>query len=183
MDNLSIARPYANAVYALAASQQQVEQWHDCLQALACLAQSQLVQQLVYNPSVSNEQAVEFFVSSLEAVVTPLSAELKAQTTNLLTLMQSMGRLLLLPALYKFFRQIQAKNAGVRNAAVITAMPLATAEQQALQERLEKQFAAKLNCEFKLDPSIIGGMIVRCGSDVMDGSVKGRLQRLNDTLV
>ena len=67
-------------------------------------------------------------------------------------------------------------------ARVSSAVPLTKEEQAALREKLEARFSQDLNLRFEVEPSLLGGVVVRVGDKVIDGSVKGRLEALKQTL-
>ena len=80
------------------------------------------------------------------------------------------------------WRRILQEQQGIRPAEIVTARELSKEERDALVAEVAKLAGAKIDASFKLDESILGGTVVRIGSTVYDGSVRGRLERLRETL-
>jgi F-type H+-transporting ATPase subunit delta len=92
------------------------------------------------------------------------------------------GRIDLLPQVAQEFRALYEKRAGIVRATVISAAPLAEDEQRALRERLGQMTSGRVEMTVEVDPAILGGVIVRLGDRMIDGSVRGRLERLRSRL-
>lgn len=104
-------------------------------------------------------------------------------TANFLRVLQRNHRLADLPAVNNRFNAVLEDRAGLVTAEVTTAQPLAQAQQTALQTRLQQMTGKRVNLNFKIDPTIIGGVVTRIGSTVYDGSVKNQLQRLKEQMI
>ena len=81
------------------------------------------------------------------------------------------------------YRRLLQDQLGIRQAEIVTARELSAAEREALAAEVGKLAGAKIDASFKLDASILGGTVVRIGSTVYDGSVRGRLDRLKEELI
>jgi F-type H+-transporting ATPase subunit delta len=108
---------------------------------------------------------------------------LQKELRNLLAVLIDNGRIGGVAEVAKAYRQILQEQSGIRQAEVVTARPLSGDEQSALLIEVAKLAGAKVDASFKLDSSVLGGAVVRIGSTVYDGSVKGRLERLKETLL
>jgi F-type H+-transporting ATPase subunit delta len=102
---------------------------------------------------------------------------------NLLAVLITNNRIAHVAEVAAAWRRILEQEQGIRPAQIVTARELAGDERDALVNEVAKLAGAKVNASFKLDPSILGGAVVRIGSTVYDGSVRGRLERLKEALV
>ena len=81
------------------------------------------------------------------------------------------------------WRALLQQQSGVKPAEIVTARELGANERDALVAEISKLADAQISATYKIDPSILGGTVVRIGSTVYDGSVRGRLERLKETLM
>lgn len=108
---------------------------------------------------------------------------LQKELRNLLAVLTTNNRIGHVAEVAASWRRIQQEQQGIRPAEIVTARELNKEERDELVSEVAKLAGAKVDASFKLDPSILGGTVVRIGSTVYDGSVKGRLERLRETLV
>ena len=102
---------------------------------------------------------------------------------NLIGLMLRRGRIQELPRLAAEFRRLDNARQGITVATAISAAPLTQDEIRALTERLEEFTGGRVELDVQVDPSLLGGLVVRVGDRMIDGSVRGRLERLRNQLV
>jgi len=172
---ITVARPYAQAAFEFAAAQNQLREWSDMLALLAGVVTDADMAVLLDSPRLTEQQ-----LSGL--IINVCGDRLSEKGANFVRVLAANRRLELLPdiaAMYEIQRQ-QAE--GSIKADLVSAYP-ATEEQQAriiesLRRRLDKQI--ELRCS--TDASLIGGAIIRAGDLVIDGSVRGKLQRLGSAL-
>jgi len=128
------------------------------------------------NPAIPAAQKV--------ALLDKLNAKLKLQKElrNLLAVLIDNNRIGHVAEVAAQWRRIRQAQQGIRPAEIVTARELASQERDALAAEVAKLAGGKIDASFKLDKSILGGTVVRIGSTVYDGSVKGRLERLRETL-
>ncbi len=169
----STARRYAEAAFEIAQRDASMEAW---LAALA-VAEERLVDpevmRLLSNPSVAAASRVEV----LERI---LGDDVTGAPRNLLALMVRRGRFEQLPAVIREFRRLYRIEEGIVAATVTSASPLDEAELQALQTRLETMTGKRIELSQAVDPELLGGVQVRVGDRLIDGSVAGRLERLRN---
>ena len=169
----SIARPYAMAAFEYALAKNALAEWEELLQTAATLAEDPMMSQFMANPGVNQEQLTQLFFDVL-------NSELDTEKKNFLSLLAENKRFAVLPAIaeqFKLRRAVQEKKTTVE---VISAVELTAEQQQRLVQALTKRLnlAVTLNCT--IDPSLLGGVVVRVGDKVIDGSVRGKLHRLID---
>jgi F-type H+-transporting ATPase subunit delta len=128
------------------------------------------------NPAIPAKQKV--------ALLDKLNAKLKLEKElrNLLAVLIDNGRIGQVAEVAKAYRRILQEQLGIKPAEIVTARELSAEERKNLTAEVAKLAGAKIEASFKLDKSILGGTVVRVGSTVYDGSVKGRLDRLKEAL-
>ncbi len=129
------------------------------------------------NPAVPATQKVAF----LDKLNTKLG--MQKELRNLLAVLINNDRISSVHEVAAAYRAELQEQLGIRQAEIVTARELGADERNALLAGVSKMAGAKIEANFTLDQSILGGAIVRIGSTVYDGSVRGRLQRLKETLV
>lgn len=182
-DKLSIARPYARAVFAQAQANAEQLAWSKILEALASIASDTETQSLLKNPNISGEKLGQLFLELAESLVTDLKTETKTKLKNFIALLGLDKRLIVLPDIAFLYHQLLAEQEGRVELQVFYAQELSAETKQALHERLEKRFKSTVSIEYHQDETLIGGAVIKSADWVMDGSVKGKLQKLQDSLL
>jgi F-type H+-transporting ATPase subunit delta len=108
---------------------------------------------------------------------------LRKELRNLLAVLIANDRIGHVDEVAEAYRRLLQEQLGIRQAEIVTARELGAEERKALVAEVAKLAGAKINASFKLDANILGGTVVRIGSTVYDGSVRGRLDRLKEALV
>lgn len=173
---LALARPYARAAFEYAQQQQAIAIWSEQLKKLAQLSQNTTVSKLLQNPNYSGHQQVEILLALLE------NKNLNANLENFIKVLAENDRLNLLPDIATLFDQLVAEHQKVLHGQVMAAIKLDEPFLQQLNLALNKKLGKTVQLETHIDPSLIGGVVVRVGDLVLDGSVRGELQRLRQTV-
>lgn len=174
-DRATIARPYARAAFAHANEAKDLAAWSKLLGAAAAAATDSRVSRLIGNPHVTGEQMVE-----LLADVSKGAAGKGGR--NFLLALAANRRLGLLAEIAAQFETLRAEVENVVDVEVVTAREIAAPQQKRLAEALKKRLGRDVRMHTRIDESLIGGAIVRAGDLVIDGSLKGRLERLGSAL-
>jgi F-type H+-transporting ATPase subunit delta len=169
----TIARPYAEALFK--ASGSNVTATAAWVEGLGAIAQDEQLLQLAANPNVTVDQVFEL-ISSV------MSAPLSAQAQNFLRAVIENGRLSALPEVALQFRELANAQSGSSDAVVYSAFPLDAAALSDVAALLEKRFDRKLNVAVVLQADLIGGIRVVVGDEVLDMSVKARLEQMKMAL-
>ena len=169
---LTLARPYARAAYAAARDEARVDAWSQALGFAAQVAADPRVAGLLLNPGLGRDQAV--------ALLSPQGAE--ASFARFLGLLADAGRLPLLAEVAGLFEQLRAEEQHVVRATVTSATALSADEVETLRGALKRRFGRDVEVETDVDASLIGGAVIDAGDVVIDGSVKGKLARLEAAL-
>jgi F-type H+-transporting ATPase subunit delta len=170
----TIARPYAEAAFRVAKGGN-LATWSDTLSEMAQLAALPVVQEFASNPKLSDQQVIETFLSLLKSNVTP-------EVKNFVAMLVENGRLVLLPEIAEQFHALKNAQEGAADAEITSAFEMSDAQVKDLVATLEKKFGRKLNPLVKLDPALIGGVRVLVGDEMLDLSVRAKLQQMQAAL-
>jgi F-type H+-transporting ATPase subunit delta len=165
------ARRYAEAAFEIAARDGSVELWLAQLDRAAAAVADPGVMRRLENPRVP-------LAERHSALISVLGADLQAQVANLIGLLMRRRRLDALPTIAREFRRLYNRHAGIVEATATSAAQLDQAEVDALRARLEQISGARVELALDVDPALLGGVQVRLGDRLIDGSVRGRLERL-----
>ena len=169
----TIARPYAEALYKASGSDLAgTEQWLDALAAVA--GNTQLLQ-FADNPKVTPQQVYD-------VVADVARANLPEAGKNFLRTVIDNGRLAALPEIARQFHEMKNAQGGSSDAVVYSAFPISEFDLGRVSIALEKRFGRKLNLRVQEEPSLIGGIRVVVGDEVLDTSVKARLEQMKVAL-
>ncbi len=173
----TIARPYAEALFKAGTSGAGADLGATCawLDELAAIAASAQLKQFADSPKVRSEQVFDVIVAVAKSAL-PESAK------NFLRVVIENGRLQALPEVAAQFRALVNARNGTSDAIVYSAFPLDQAALTDLAASLEKRFGRKLNLSVQQDDSLIGGVRVVVGDEVLDTSVKARLEQMKAAL-
>jgi F-type H+-transporting ATPase subunit delta len=171
----TIARPYAEAAFEVAKTSGTIAQWSTWLESWSAVAGSPDISLLANNPKLSGKQVLEVFV---ELTKTPADA----QANNFLAALVDNGRLLALPEIARQFSELKNSHQGSSDALIASAFPMSDAEVQNVLGALEQKFGTKLNVTVQEDESLIGGVCVTVGDQILDGSVRGKLNAMKTAL-
>ncbi len=172
---ITIARPYANAVFAIAQEKGELKAWSDLLAVLAqCVAEPEM-QSIITSPAVSDEQAVQVLADIA-------GDQMTADAKNFLLLLAENNRLLLLTDITVLFEALRAEAEKSMTADVISARELTQAQADKISAALKQRLGRDVTLNTSIDESLLGGAIIRAGDLVIDGSALGKLNRLANAI-
>lgn len=172
MSELStLARPYAEAVFRMAQGDNDLAGWSARLQSLALVVADAQVARLIADPSVAAERVADL-------IIEVAGADLGERGGNLVRVLAENDRLSLLPEISAQFETLKADAEGTLEATITSAQELTQAQIDDLVAGLKAKFNRAVNVQVAVDPELIGGAVIAIGDQVIDGSVKGRLQRM-----
>ena len=169
---LTLARPYARAAFAIARDANALPAWSDALAFAARVAADPTVAALLGNPGLIQADAT--------TLLAPEGAD--AMFGNFLGLLFENRRLPLLPEIAGMFDELRFEAERVVKAKVTSAVPMPAAELDTIKAALKKRFGRDVEVETAVDESLIGGAVIDAGDIVIDGSLKGKLGRLQAAL-
>jgi F-type H+-transporting ATPase subunit delta len=169
----SLAGRYATALFALARDEQQIDAVSRSLAAIEqALAESVDFKALVTSPLVARAEAAKAIAALTGTLgIDPTSARFLAVLAN-------NGRLAELRNVIRLFRRLAANHRGETTAEVVSARPLADDQVEALKGRLKARLGRDVAIDAKVDPALLGGLVVRLGSQMIDASIKTKLNTL-----
>jgi F-type H+-transporting ATPase subunit delta len=170
-ESITIARPYAEAVFRLAKEKDSLRPWSEALAFMAGVVRDPQVQALIGNPKLTTSQ--------VEALLLAVSdGRLDEQGNNFIKILIENRRLSLLPEISELFEELKAQQEGMLEAKITSAFPLADQELRSLIERLEKKCGRAVEAQVSVDPELIGGVKVEIGDEVWDASVRSQLEAM-----
>jgi F-type H+-transporting ATPase subunit delta len=170
----SAPRRYADAAFEIALRDETVETWREELDAAAATSTGSELESVLANPAIPLDER--------EAVAEKVFASISAPVRNLILLLVRRGRIEQLPRVATEFRRLDDRRNGLTHATATSAAKLPADEVKAITARLEELTGGKIALETAVDPSLLGGLVVRFGDRLIDGSVRGRLERLRHQL-
>ena len=174
-ESVTIARPYAQAVFRLARESQALTAWSDRLQRLAAIAQDPEMAKVVGNPKFSAGQVADLFVS--------LTGEAgNKELASFVGILAENERIDVLTQIQEIYEQLKSADEGVKEAIVTSAYPLDDAQLKNLMSQLESHFGSKLQPQVEVDAALIGGIKVTVGDQILDASVRGKLDAMATAL-
>ena len=175
IEPITLARPYARAAFEHARGADELAQWQDALVQLAAVTRDEKVSVMLKGPNQTAEQRAE----NLAALV---GDSLPPSAVNLLMIMSDNGRLGLLPEVSALFEQFKQAVESTVAVVVTSAYPLSDEETRVLSETMTSKLNRSVTLTSETDSSLLGGAIIRADDLVIDGSVRGRLDKLAGAL-
>lgn len=171
LNRSTLARPYARAAFASAREHGSLDRWSANLQCAAAVAVQEPVPELLQNPRLSRDQVLSLFAE--------VGGErFDSGFHNFLKTLAQYRRLPLLPEVSAQFEALRREDEARVHVLVTSAQAITDDEAERLSERLRQRFGREIELEIKVDASLIGGAVIKAQDEVIDGSVRGQLERL-----
>jgi len=167
----TLARPYAAAVFKRAKETHATAKWSETLAFMSAVLNDENISVIVDNPKVNKERLSALMLDICQG-------QINQENENFLKLLVHNNRLSLLPSIAKLFEAFKAEDEGYVEVEVLTAYSLSKEAKQDFTATLEKTLGKKIHMNVTVEKSLIGGILVRAGDRVIDGSIRGRLQQL-----
>ena len=168
---VTIARPYAEAVFKLAREQSNLESWSGALALLEAVIQDPNVRTLIRDPNVGAAD-VEGLILGV------LGEQLPGHARNLVQVLLDNGRLELVPQVRSLYEALRREHESVVEAQIISALPVTEEQLAQLVARLEASYQRRVRAKVDVDPELIGGIRIVVGDKVIDATVRGRLEQM-----
>jgi F-type H+-transporting ATPase subunit delta len=175
MPRAASARRYAQAVFELALENRELEKWFDDLTLLSDSVSNQEFLDFLSQPRVTSEEKIRVVRDALGDSVGPLAL-------NLMCLLATKNIAHILPGITDQYQELLDVQQGIERAETVTAIPLDDDEQRRVTEMLSAMSGRDVRLTTRVDAEILGGMIVRIGDRVMDGSTRSRLRAMRREL-
>lgn len=174
-ENVTIARPYAEAAFQLARSENTLAAWADALERMVAVAIHPDMRACIDNPRLLAKQVASLFLGVV-------GEGLSASQQNFVHVLVENDRLNVLPEVRDLFVSLKNEQEGSKQALIASAFPIEAAAQQQLVADLERRFACKIQASVNIDPELIGGVCITVGDQVIDASVRGKLAAMATAL-
>tara|TARA_X000000950_G_scaffold118543_1_gene148475 strand:+ start:6500 stop:7036 length:537 start_codon:yes stop_codon:yes gene_type:complete len=171
----TLARPYSRAAFEFAVESSQLERWGFCLSELARAVGQPNFAILLSSPDLTSSRVSEILLEMCHEV-------LEGPTKNFILALAENRRLKLLPQISRQFDRLKSEHDKTIHVDVTTAKMIDLDQQNQLSEILSVKLAANINMQVYIDEDLIGGAIIRAGDTVIDGSIRGRLIKLAESL-
>jgi F-type H+-transporting ATPase subunit delta len=172
---VTVARPYAEAVYKLAVARNALVEWSKMLRDAADITENENIQALIGNPVVTSQQLGELLLEIGKK-------QFNEDGRKFLCILAENGRVGLLPQIQNLFEQLKAQHDGVLEANIVSAFELSSSQLKKLIGALEQRFKHKVEAKVRVDHGLIGGVIVEIGDEIFDASVRGKLEAMANAL-
>lgn len=171
----TLARPYAKAAFALAQDAQSLGGWEEMLALAAAITENAEMAELLDSPQLSSSEAAGIIADTA-------GARVDARFRDFLSVLAANDRLPLLPEIVRLFQRLRAEAEKRLQVRVVSAVPLDEDQSTRMREALARRFDRAIELENEIDEALIGGAVVYAGDEVIDGSLRGRLQLLAGSL-
>jgi F-type H+-transporting ATPase subunit delta len=173
-DAATVARPYARAAFEHAHAAGQLAPWGELLARAGATVEDERVEPLIGNPHVQRAELV--------ALVAEVAGAGDEKARNFIQLLADNGRLAALPQVAAQYAALRAEVENTVEVTVASALPLTAEQSDKLAQALTRRLRRTVRLTATVDPSLIGGAVVRAGDFVIDGSLRGRVERLANTM-
>ena len=173
-ENITLARPYADAAFQLARTTGALGPWQQALDRMAAVAADAQMLECIANPRLLSSQVSQLFRD--------VAGSLSAEQQNFVRLLVDNERLQVLPEIRDLYVELKNGQEGVKEADIASAFPLDDATLKNLVAELEARFQCRIQATVSLDPELIGGVRIAVGDQVIDASVRGKLAAMATAL-
>jgi len=170
----TVARPYAKAAFDFAVEQGAIENWHEMLEFAAQVEQQSDIRSFLKG-ALNREHSLKVFLGVC-------GEQLNENGQNLIKILASNDRIHALPEVARLFAELRADYEKEITVEVTSAVELSDAQQQSLSAALEKRLERKVKLNCSVDAATVGGLLIKAGDLVIDGTLRSKLARLANTL-
>ncbi len=174
---LTTSRPYAKALFDLAKEQDQIVPWFDRLKLLATLQNNEDVSSVLARPDMAQAEKADLLIALYSKV------ETEQNCINFIKLLAENDRLDIFDSVFEAYSELKFEFENTVEAEVITAVKVTKKYLETIQKSLSKRLGKSVSIKQSIDTEILGGAIIKAGDLVIDGSIKGKLNKLANTLI
>jgi F-type H+-transporting ATPase subunit delta len=176
MSDITTARPYAKAVFELADADKSYNDWSNTLQFLSVAAADDNVQLLFTTPSLRSEERGEAFLKLCEGHIDEKGA-------SFVRVLAENDRLPLLSSITELYKELSEEAQNIVDATVSSAYEVSAEQQESIKQALSSKLGKTVKVTCVVDESLVGGVVIRAGDLVIDGSIQNRIAQLAGELV
>lgn len=174
-DLSTIARPYAKAVFELANSENRLNNWSDMLNTLANIAADADMNRFIASPRVTAAQVAEVMTGVAGSALTDAGS-------NLVKLLAENDRIAALPDIAARYELLKIDAENSVDVEVTSVEPMSDEHKKALGESLRRKLGRDVRMTYSTDPTLLGGALIKAGDLIIDGTVRGRLEKMAGVL-
>lgn len=171
----TLARPYAKAAFEYALDSNSLDAWSTMLSLAAAVSQQDKVAKLLGSPDTTSEQMARTFTALC-------GDQLDQKGANFIAELAQNKRLLLLPQINEQFEALKAQQQDVVDVSVSSAFELDEGQKKTLASKLSQSLKREVQMHTEVDKNLLGGVLIRAGDLVIDGSVRGKLAKLAEVM-
>jgi len=175
LEKTTIVRPYAEAAFSQALEEGKLSEWSTMLSLLSVIVRDSDMQRVIASPKISADELYQFIVDICENKLTQSGK-------NFVKICVDAGRIGLASEISVLFEQKRSAAEDISEVDVITAYPLNENQIKKISESLSKRTGNKIDINIEENKDLIGGVIIRVGDSVIDASLRGRLEELNNVI-
>jgi len=172
---ITVARPYAQAAFLFANAQHTLKDWSEMLSLLAAITADATMSKVIDSPFLTELKLADL-------IIEVAGEHINEQGANFIRVLAANGRLKLLPEIAAMYEIKRRDAEGTVQAEMVTAYPASESQQTEIIASLRKRLGREVELSCSTDAGLLGGAIIRAGDLVIDGSVRGKLQRLGTAL-
>ncbi|MEM1243528.1 MAG: F0F1 ATP synthase subunit delta [Pseudomonadota bacterium] len=176
IEKFTLARPYAKGAFTVAKARGDMNEWMDLMQYAAALVAEKRIAFILNHPEITQEKKINLFIELCKD-------KLDAYREKFLRLLGDYKRLRILPEISELFMQYVKKDEKHTNIKVITAFAIDDAQTKKIEASLAQRLQHDVSLDIEVDPKLIGGMLIKAGDLVIDGSVRSQLAKLQQELL
>lgn len=171
----TLARPYARAAFDQADQDGALQEWLESLQLLGAVSQQDKIRQLYNSPTTTAAQ-------QSQVMIEVCGDKLGAKAQNLVRLLAENGRLSLLPEVARQFEQLKSNRERTVEVEIASAFDIDAETEKKLAAALQKKLDREVTVNSSVDKELLGGVVIRAGDVVIDGSIRGKLGKLSEVI-
>jgi len=171
----TIARPYAKAAFQFANEKSKLNEWSDMLNFAALVVQDEAIAKMLDDPKATSSEQADMFLKIGED-------QFDENGKNFVSLLAANKRLSLLPEIGVLYERLKAEQLQSIDVEITSAFAISDDQCATLASALKQNLGREVKIESTIDQSLIGGLVIRAGDMVIDGSVRGKLAKLTETL-
>jgi len=182
-DNITVARPYAQALFELANDAGALGPWSESLTIAGQLLADKALVEYLGNPEFNDEQRLDFLTGLFANAGAPVLSGEDKHGTNFVKLLLENRRVAVMPEISTHFEALKAKVENSVDATVTSATKLSDKQVDEIATALKARLGCDVRIETEIDENLIGGAVIRAGDVVIDGSLRARLEGLATALI
>ncbi|MBL4585220.1 MAG: F0F1 ATP synthase subunit delta [Pseudomonadales bacterium] len=171
----TLARPYAKAAFEYALSAKALVAWSESLAFASAVASDAQIQLVLKSPALTAIRKSEIFIDICEG-------KLDEKVKSFINTLSVNNRLPLLPVIFKGFEKLRLEEEAMMEVSITSAFELSEGEKTKLLNALKARFNKDINMVSDIEKGLIGGLVIRAGDLVIDGSIRGRIQKLTEAM-